>query len=288
MVLRLIKTQMENKLLVERVMYTKRYSLALDKERCVGCEICQIACPREAITIVKPVKIEDEKLKPPTITIDETKCSFCGICNTICPFGALSLTINGETSIPVVEKESFPRLVRDIIIDVTKCPADCDKCEKACPFNLIKVAVDETDGSVKVEIDKEHCPGCRLCEVKCPHGAIAVKKVISGFITIDTSKCPEACRDCVDVCPVPGVFNVLENGKINADDFCCIYCGTCKVVCPAEDALYLERTSVNHTPVHSGAWNKALEKLASAQGVAKELRSRSSVKARDSVKRRIG
>jgi 4Fe-4S ferredoxin len=187
-----------------------------------------------------------------------------------------------------LEKESFPRLVREINIDVTKCPMDCKECEEACPFNLIKVTADKAEGKIKVEINEEHCPGCRLCEVKCPHGAMAVKKVIFGSIAVDVDKCPEGCRDCVDVCPVPGVLNVFENGKIDVDGFCCIYCGACKVVCPAEDALMLERTSVNHTPVRSGAWNKALEKLASAQGVAKELRSRSSVKAKDSVKRRIG
>jgi hypothetical protein len=42
---------------------------------------------------------------------------------------------------------------------------------------------------------------------------------------------------------------------------------------------------VYHTPVHSGAWNKALEKLTTVQGVTKELRTKSSGKARESVKR---
>jgi 4Fe-4S ferredoxin len=288
MVLRLLKTQKENQLFIERIMYTKRYTLILDKERCVGCEICSIACPREAITVTKPVKINGEKLKLPTITIDETKCSFCGICNAICPLGALSLTINGKAFEPVVEKESFPCLVRDIKVEEVKCPVDCNECEKACPFNLIKVTTNKTNGSVKVEIDEKHCPGCRLCEIKCPQGAITVKKIISGLITIDTNKCPTGCCECFVVCPVPGVLNLLNNGFVSVDEYCCIYCGVCKVVCPSEDALRLERTAFSHTSVRSGAWNKALEKLSSTQGMVKELRSKSALKVKDSVKRRIG
>ena len=285
MVMKLSRTQTKEKLLVERIMYTKRYSLILDKERCVGCEICRITCPREAIAVSKPTKIEGEKLNRPIVTIDETKCSFCGICNAICPFGALTLTLNSEKVVPVLEKEAFPQVIHEVTVEEAKCPIDCIKCEEACPFNLIKVKADKASGSVQVNIDKEHCPGCRLCEVKCPYGAIVAKKIITGLISIDNEKCPKNCHDCVDVCPVPSVLSLSDNGKVEVDENCCIYCGVCKVVCPVEEALHLQRDSVYHTPVHSGAWNKALEKLTTIHGVTKELRSRSSEKARESVKR---
>jgi len=286
MVMKLLKTQSDDELLIERVMYTRRYSLVLDKSRCVGCEICQIVCPKEAIEIIKPVKIEGEKLKQPTIMIDENKCSFCGICNAICPFGALTLKINGEKVVPVLEKESFPELIREIEVDEKRCPIDCKECEEACPFSLIKVSIDKNHDKVKVDIDKEHCPGCRLCEIKCPEGAIRVRKIITGTIKINKEKCPEGCHDCLDVCPVPGVLYVTGNGKVDVNDFCCIYCGICKVVCPVEEALTIQRTSIYHTSIHSGAWNKALEKLTSTKEMAKELRSKLMIKARESVKRR--
>jgi 4Fe-4S ferredoxin len=287
MVMKLSRTQTKEKLLVERIMYTKRYSLILDRERCVGCEICRIACPQEAITALKPAKIEGEKLNRPVVAIDETKCSFCGICNAICPFGALTLNVNDKAVVPVLEKEAFPQVIHEVIVDESKCPMDCIKCEEACPFNLIKVTADKASGSVRVNVDKGHCPGCRLCEVKCPYNAITVRKIVTGTIAINNAKCPDNCHDCVDVCPVPSVLSLSDNGKVEVNETCCIYCGACKVICPVEEALHLQRDSVYHTPIHSGAWNKALERLTTVQGVTKELRSRSSVKARESVKRRF-
>ncbi|OYT47809.1 hypothetical protein B6U79_03655, partial [Candidatus Bathyarchaeota archaeon ex4484_231] len=115
-----------------------------------------------------------------------------------------------------------------------------------------------------------------------------VRKIVSGFIKINTDKCPEGCRDCVDVCPIPGVLNVSDDGKAEVDDFCCIYCGVCRIVCPVEEAIQLDRSSVLHTPVRSGAWNKALEKLTSTKGVTKELRSKLTAKVRETVRRRVG
>lgn len=287
MPLKMAKFETDDELLVKRIMHVRCYSLSLDKKRCVGCNICQIVCPREAIEIIKPSKIEGEKLKQPTITIDENKCQFCGICNAICPFGALTLTINREKVVPVLEKKSFPQLIREIEVNETKCPVDCEECKKACPFTLIKLSVDKAKGRVKVDIDKEHCPGCRLCQVKCPYDAIRVRKIISGSIRINKEKCPEKCHDCVDVCPIPGVLYVSDDGKVEVNDFHCVYSGVCKVVCPFEEALEVQRNSVYHTPVHSGAWNKALEKLTSSEVLCKELRSKLMISVLESVKRRF-
>jgi 4Fe-4S ferredoxin len=287
MVMRVLKTHMDGQLIIERVMYTKRYSLILDKERCAGCGICETVCPREAIKTIKPVRIKDRGLRRPNIDIDEKKCNYCGVCNVICPFGALSLLINGIRTVPVTEKESFPQLIHQVDVDEAKCPIDCDVCAEACPFNLINVRVDEVSGKVKVDVDREHCPTCRLCEVKCPYDAINVRKIINGFIKINKDKCPQGCRDCIDVCPVPNVLNISADGKVEVDEYCCIYCGVCKIVCPVDEALEIQRTSIHHTNIHSGAWNKALEKLTSTKNMAKELHSKIALKARESVKRRF-
>jgi hypothetical protein len=66
-----------------------------------------------------------------------------------------------------------------------------------------------------------------------------------------------------------------------------VYCGVCKVVCPEKDALELDRTFIRHTPVQSGAWNKALETLASTKVMTKELRTKSTKRAKESVKKRF-
>jgi len=299
-----LKTESENELTIERRLHVKRYSLTLDKTRCPGCGICVEVCPREAIELKKVPKVEGEKAKPPFVDFDEKKCQYCGICNTLCPFGALDHRVNGEPWVAVVDIESFPQLIREIEVDSTKCDVDCVDCEEACPLNLIKVTVRTPDGqevkdiesisdkenlTVDVDIKKEFCPCCRICEVKCPKGAIHVRKIFHGIININREKCPEGCQGCLDVCPIPGALYLSEeDGKVRVNELFCVYCGVCKIVCPVEGALEFERTYIHHTPIRSGAWNKALEKLTSTKGMVKELRAKGYGRTQASVKKRLG
>jgi 4Fe-4S ferredoxin len=301
--LKTTKTDTAKALTLEWVLHVKNYKLALDKNLCVGCQICALACPKEAIKIEKHPKIQGEKAKKAKIDVDLTKCNFCGICDILCPYGAIKVTVNGEHILSVVEKESFPQLIRDIQVDTSKCPVDCVECEKACPLDLIKVTRLTADGKVvekvtkkkraklqvKIDIEKERCPCCRICEFKCPEDIIHVRKFIQGKILIHPEKCPEGCTDCLDVCPITGALYLSdEDKKVHVNEMFCVYCGACKVVCPVEEALELKRTKISHTPVHSGAWNKALEKIASPIEMTKELKAKGSRKVMESVEKRLG
>ena len=305
MPMKLLKTETENELIVERVHHARRYSLILDKSVCVGCEICKIICPKEAVEVKTFPKVAGDKAKRPIIDVNEQKCHYCGMCDVICPYGAITVRTNGEPVIPVVKTESFPQLLREIEVDATKCEVGCVECEEACPLSLIKVTVRTPEGeevqdlesiesrsdrdklTVTVDIKKELCPCCRLCELKCPDGAIRVRKIFHGAIRINREMCPEGCQDCLDVCPITGALYLSEDGKVYANELYCVYCGVCRLVCPVEGALELQRTSIRHTPVHSGAWNKALEKLASTKEMTKELRAKGLAKARESVDKRL-
>jgi len=281
-----VKVEDEKSLLLERIMYTKRYVLILDRDKCVGCELCEAACPKEAIKTVKPSDFSEleEPLKRITVTVLEDKCNFCGICSLICIFGAFKQTVNGEEFIPVLESESFPRIIHEVEVDESKCPVDCKICEETCPLNLIKVKLNG-QGKVKVEIDKTHCPGCRICEAKCPYDAIHSRKIISGLIRVNSNLCPDGCRECVDACPIPNVLSISKDGKVSVNDLFCVYCGACRKACPVEGAIELRRIAIYHTPVKSGAWNKALERLTSTGNMAKELHSKSISRIYESVKR---
>ena len=138
----MLKKEDANKLVVERILHAKNYCLTLDKNKCVGCRICEQICPREAIETITPEKKNGEKTKHPIVSIDEQKCNYCGMCDAICPFGALTVEIDGEHVRPVVESESFPELTRNIKVDQSKCNADCKEIEQVCPLDLIHV----TDG----------------------------------------------------------------------------------------------------------------------------------------------
>jgi len=297
-----LKTESENELVVERILHSKSYSLTLDRTRCVGCGICVEVCPREAIQIKKVPRAKGEKAKPPTIDIDEKKCQYCGICNALCPFGALEHKVNGKPWIAVVEAESFPQLIRDIKINTEKCEVGCVECEKVCPLKLIKVSVRTPEGKtvpdfesrtnkenlvVTVDLDKDRCPCCRICEIKCPYDAFSIQKIFHGILKINQGKCPNGCQDCLDVCPIAGALYLGEDGKVHVNELYCVYCGVCKIVCPEEGALELKRTYIRHTSVPSGAWNKALEKLTSTKEMSKELRTKGLTKTRESVEKRL-
>lgn len=306
MPLKTLKQETANALTLEWILHVKNYKLALNKDHCVGCQICTLACPKEAIKLVKYPKIQGEKAKKAKVDVDLAKCNFCGICDILCPYGAIKVSVNGEHLLAVVEKESFPQLVRDIQVDASKFPAGDTKCEEACPLNLIHITRFTPDGNivenlksiprkdrkklqVKIDVEKERCPCCRICEFKCPEDVMHIRKFIHGKILIHTEKCPEGCNDCLDVCPITGaLYYSDEDKKVHPDEMFCVYCGACKVVCPVEEALELKRTKIIHTPVSSGTWNKALEKLASPIEISKELKAKGSQKAFSSVEKRLG
>jgi 4Fe-4S ferredoxin len=305
MPLKRIKNDTADALTLEWVLHVKDYKLTNDRKRCVGCEVCTLACPKEAIKLVKQPKNQGEKAKKAKVDVDLAKCNFCGICDVACPFGAMKMTLDGQHVLSVVEKESFPQLIRDIRIDASKFNISRVDGEKACPLGLIKVNSSMADGKpidtmcanvpeenqdvrANLEIDKDHCPCCRVCEYQMPEGVMQVRKFVNGRIDIRTERCPEGCKDCVDVCPISGALYCSdEDRKVHKNESFCVYCGACKAVCPVEGAVDLKRTSLIHSPVRSGAWNKALERLTSSTDMAKELKSKRSLKATQSVKDRM-
>lgn len=305
MPLKTLKKETVEALTLEWILHVKNYKLTLSRSLCVGCEICSLACPKEAIKLEKQPKTLDGKAQHAKVDISLEKCNFCGICDILCPYGAIKVTLNGNHALPVIEKESFPKLIRDIQVDSNKCPMDCMECEEACPLNLIKITRLTADGKavenlnalttlerewlkVKVDVEKERCPTCRICELKCPKGVIRVRKSFYGKIKINPERCPNGCKDCLDVCPITGALYLSEaDNKVHVNEVFCVYCGACKVVCPVGEALELKRTKILHTPVSSGTWNKVLERLASPLEITKELKAKGSNKAAESVERRF-
>jgi len=304
MPLKTVKKDKADTLTLEWILQIKHYKLALDKARCVGCQICSLACPKEAIKLEKHPKAHG-KAKKAKVDIDLAKCNFCGICDVACPYGAIKLTLNDKRDLLLLQKESYPELIRDIKVDTAQCPKDCDECETVCPLGLIKVTRVDSDGhpvenvaamsprqqkrvQVNLTIQKEYCPTCRVCEFKCAPGVIKVRKFMEGKIAIDKAKCPEDCRDCLDVCPITGALYLSEaDNKVHVNELFCDYCGACKAACPVDEALTLKRTKVLHTPVHSGAWNKALQRLTSPVDAVKELKAAGSRKVKEQVSRRF-
>ncbi len=299
-----VKKETPEALTLEWVLQVKNYKLTLDRKRCVGCQICSLACPKEAIKTQKQPKIQGEKAEKAKVDVDLAKCNFCGICDVTCPYGAIKVTLNGSNDLSILAKDSYPRLVRDIKVDTSLCPKECVECESACPLSLIKISKVGYDGKpienledlsptekkrvqLSLDIQKDYCPTCKVCEFKCGPGAIKVKKAFEGVIAINQEKCPEGCQDCLDVCPIPGALVLGEDKKVYVNELFCTYCGACKNVCPVDEALTVKRTTVHHTPIHSGAWNKSLEKLTSPVDAIKELKAQAGENRRKVVSKRF-
>lgn len=73
------------------------------KERCVGCELCAIVCPPQAI-YVKPAQNEPGnehshgERYASDFQINMLRCIFCGYCEEACPTGAIILGNQYELS----------------------------------------------------------------------------------------------------------------------------------------------------------------------------------------------
>lgn len=285
--LKMLKKDAATTLSLEWALHVQSFKLTLDKARCAGCQICTLACPKEAITTIKQAKTAEGKAQKAKVDFDLAKCNFCGICDVTCPFGAIKTEVTGKGSLSIIEKNSFPQIIRDIAADEVRISPEMTRIPDVCPLNLIHFSTKQEEKPL-LTIEKDYCPCCGICETKLPE-AIHVRKFMNGKIIIDSTKCPSGCKDCVDVCPITGTLYVSNgDGKVHANESSCVYCGACKVVCPKEDAIRLGRTGILHTAIRSGTWNKALERLTSSVEMSKELKTKGSMRAIESVKKRTG
>lgn len=73
------------------------------KERCVGCELCAIVCPSQAI-YVKPAENKPGDIHShgeryaSDFQINMLRCIYCGYCEEACPTGAIILSNEYEFS----------------------------------------------------------------------------------------------------------------------------------------------------------------------------------------------
>ena len=249
------------------------YTAEINDEKCVRCETCSAACPRDAIVRDVPA-YEGEGGEVPRhaaldaetkLTVDKEKCTACGICTSLCP--ALTLERAPFISTKVAVEG-------DVIWNNELCDA-CNVCADACPQKAITVErVLKVNAKLagSVSIKKEDCVTCSWCSQVCPEEAVTIKKFFEGDIIFDSSKCPGGCSTCVDVCPCNAIYlpspvpatqlkrdSIEDNIAVNKD--LCILCGACVNACPSEDAIVLKRTGINVKGKETDLFKKIAAKL---------------------------
>ncbi len=301
-----LKHRTDDKLVLERKMVTHHDVLTWDLKRCVGCHIGPLVCPKDALSHVPAVVEEGCLIKMASVDVDPETCVFCGMCTVTCPTTAITLTLNGESSIPVQRFEAFPELLNAITFDGEVFDwSRRDFVIENCPTDVIRY--DEEQETLVV--DEEHCIYCRQCEI-ASDGAFQVEQAWQGSVELRREKCVEGCYACADICPTRALYIDDDSGELLLADYYCIKCGACMEVCPikpeteeyevtfeshgithtrtrervtnvAELPIWVERWRISHTEVQSGAWVAALVRLADDKAGMMELGRKRALKRRD-------
>jgi ferredoxin len=307
-----IKHKTYEELVLERRMITRHYVMTWDLDRCVGCQIGPLVCPKDAVIRVEGKIVDGRLVKKPSVDIDPDKCIFCGICEVMCPKNAITLTINGERENPVLIQGAFPDLIQSTTFDKERFDwSRKDFVIDNCPTEVI--SYDEAQDTLVV--DDAHCIRCRQCEI-ASDGAFQVVQPWQGLVELRREKCVEGCLACADICPTRAL-HIDEEGELVLADYYCIKCGACMQVCPVkpeyeeyevtvesygvtktmihqrvtnadELPVWVERWRIRHQPIQSGAWIEALRKMADDKAGVVEIDSKRALKRRDLLKALAG
>jgi ferredoxin len=306
------KRTSEQEIVLERAMVTRHYVMTWDLDRCVGCQIGPLVCPKEAVIHVEGEVADGRLAKKSSVDIDAEKCVLCGMCEVMCPKNAVTLIINGKPENPVQAHEAFPHLIESTKFDKTQFNMRRRQFViDNCPTGVI--SYDKKEKTLVV--DQEHCIRCRQCEV-ASDGAFTVVQPWEGKVELHSEKCVEGCLACADICPTRAL-HIDDDGELALADYYCIKCGACMQVCPIKgeyedyevtvesqgvtktvvhqrltnaDALpvLVERWRVKHTPVQSAAWIDAVGKMADDKAGQRELDRKRALKRRDLLKALVG
>ncbi|KLU64702.1 MULTISPECIES: NADH-quinone oxidoreductase subunit I [Desulfosporosinus] len=76
-----------------------RSSMGLQREKCICCNMCAMACPNGVIKLTGEKDEESKKRVLKSYHMDLGRCLFCGLCTEACPTKALTVTQEYENAV---------------------------------------------------------------------------------------------------------------------------------------------------------------------------------------------
>ena len=92
----------EGRLLIKIfIMAKSRGSIAVNKERCKGCEVCVVSCPTGVIQIAREVNARGYHF---SYMENPSACTGCANCAIVCPDGVITVYRIKKPSVEMSEK----------------------------------------------------------------------------------------------------------------------------------------------------------------------------------------
>ena len=207
----------------------KKKALISDRNRCIGCRICEMVCsatkegvfdPR--VSRIRVIDVDGKSSKSYACV----NCEGDPACVRACPSKALMKD----------PENNVIQIMQD------KCDA-CGRCIEACPYGAIAMVMDE-----KKVIVCDLCPDWEepRCVTFCPTGSLSYgnitpipKKIAKKQINISLG-CNN-CGDCVSTCSSE-ILKVQEGWLAPTDPSKCQVCEHCATNCPIQ-AIKINRRS---------------------------------------------
>ncbi|MEN8192647.1 MAG: 4Fe-4S binding protein [Bacteroidota bacterium] len=226
------------------------FKIAVNKETCVRCGVCETVCKAECIDSKKEV-------------VDFTRCVSCFNCFAVCPTHGLKYEFqpskiwnkeNGEKE--DLERRSFLASIFAYTIGLTGFSYAQDKIEvyKKNKIPVIRPNPISPPGSISIGHLSDYCTACHLCVSACPTHVLQPSFLEYGFtgmmLPMMNNKlgfCDYECTICTDVCPTDAIKVIdvetkkrVQIGKAKfIKDNCIVYtqgtaCGACSEHCPTK------------------------------------------------------
>ncbi|GAB4271613.1 MAG: 4Fe-4S binding protein [Candidatus Rifleibacteriota bacterium] len=211
------------------------FKLSIDKEKCVGCGLCENSCKASCI---------DTKNK----NLDFTRCVVCFNCVDQCKFSAVSMIFA-----PAARNQHMLQSRRSLLIGAasltTAYAIPAFALEKSEPELVIL-----PPGAKSRDAFTHSCISCHLCLTACPSSVIVTRNgsfthgsLLQPELNFDRGMCEQTCNLCTKICPTGALQPVsleekktLKIAEVKYFKHLCVVktdgkdCGACAEHCPTK------------------------------------------------------